>query len=51
MTSVGTITIAGTVCFGMVVKDQAALFLVVAPLITDLAMVCCWMINRVRVQE
>lgn len=45
--SVGTIAMAGTVCCGMFVKDQAALFLVVAPLITDLAMLGCWMVNWV----
>lgn len=47
--SVGTITMAGTVCCGMFVKDQAALFLVVAPLIIDLAMLGCWMVDWVMV--
>lgn len=51
MTSVGTITIAGTVLCATIVKDQAALFLVVTPLIMDLAMMGCWAVNWIMARE
>lgn len=51
MTSVGTITIAGTVLGATIVKDQAALFLVVTPLIMDLAMMGCWAVDWEMMRE
>lgn len=40
-----TITIAGTVCCGMVVRDQATLFLVITPLVVDLTMLSCLVVD------
>lgn len=48
MVSVGSITIIGTVCCGAAVRDQATLFLVVAPLIIDMAMIGCWILDWVK---
>lgn len=46
-----TMTLAGILCCGMFVSDQAAVFLVITPLVVDLAMVSCLVVDWIRAYE